>query len=254
MGLAISFLSGKGGVGKTTVCANVAALTAQKGKRVVIADLDIGLKNMDIILGLENRVVYDVCDVICGRCSLTSALVSDKRSEGLYLLAASQTKTAEQFCADDINDVICELKKKFDFVFIDGPAGVGRGFENALLCSDYTVVVTTPDVSAVRDADRVCGLIQSHGIENLGVVVNRVRKRMVMKNNMLSGEDIASILSENLLGSICEDKRITIATNRGDVSVKKARAKIVNQYKAFASKIAAVEKKPSPMGEAGQMI
>lgn len=237
MGISISILSGKGGVGKTTVAANLGTVLAMSGRKVVLLDADIGLKNLDIILGLENRVVYDICDVIYGRCVLKSALVRDKRTDGLYLLAASQSKCAEEFSPDDLRDIVTELKKSFDYVIVDGPAGVGRGFENALLCSDAAIVVTCAEVSAVRDADRVCGIIGARGIFNFGIIVNRVKRKLVRRGSMLSPDDISDILSENLLGMVYDDPKMSDATNKGEVTVKKSRSRLTSQYKSIAVSI-----------------
>ncbi len=216
MGKVITVTSGKGGVGKTTTTANIGAALANKGYKVALIDADIGLRNLDVVLGLENRIVFDIVDLIEGECRLNSALIRDKRYEGLYLLPAAQTREKDAITEQQMKDLTIELAKEYDFVIIDCPAGIEQGFKNALSGANQVLIVTTPEVSAVRDADRVIGLVESRGITNIGLIVNRLRPEMVERGDMLSVEDICDILAIKLVGVIPEDDSIVISTNRGE--------------------------------------
>ncbi len=219
MGEVIVVTSGKGGVGKTTTTANMGTGFALLGKKVVLVDADIGLRNLDVVMGLENRIVYDLVDVTEGNCRLKQALIRDKRFETLYLLPAAQTRDKTAVSPDQMRELCTELAQEFDYCIIDCPAGIEQGFKNAIAGADKAVVVTTPEVSAVRDADRVIGILESEGKHNPKLIVNRIRPKMVKKGDMMDIDDIIEILSIKLLGIIPEDEYIVISTNRGEPAI-----------------------------------
>ncbi len=223
MGEIITITSGKGGVGKSTLSANLAVGLAELGKKVVAVDFDIGLRNLDMILGLENRIVYDCVDVMEGKCILTQALINDKRAKNLYFLAASQTKDKDILEKGKVKALLDDLKKNFDFVILDSPAGIESGFEHSIFLADRAIVVSTPDVSAVRDADRVIGIIDAKsqkakdGLEvQKHVVINRLKPEMVEKGSMLSIDDVLGILALPLIGVVPDDDKIVTSTNEGE--------------------------------------
>ena len=211
--------SGKGGVGKTTTVANVSTALARLGYKVVAMDLDIGLKKLDLILGLENRVIYDIVQVIEGECTLKQALVKDKRFPALYMLPAAQTRNKDEITSDQVVELCNELKGDFDFIFIDCPAGIEQGFRNAIAAANKAIVVTNPEVSAVRDADRIIGMLESAQFKDIKLVVNRIRQDMVKTGDMLSVEDLMEHLCVDLIGVVPEDKDVVISTNRGEPMV-----------------------------------
>ncbi|MCA9803386.1 MAG: septum site-determining protein MinD [Cyanobacteria bacterium HKST-UBA02] len=217
-GRVIVITSGKGGVGKTTASANLGVAIAATGVSVVLVDMDIGLRNLDILMGLENRVVYNLVDVIEERCKLRQALVKDKRHPNLSLLPAAQTRDKTAVTSDQMRDLCEELKKIFDFVVIDSPAGIETGFQNAVAGADEAIVVCTPEMSSVRDADRIIGLLEARKdeIEQYRLVINRYRPNMVQANDMMSVDDVLEILSVQLLGIVPEDEEIIISTNKGE--------------------------------------
>lgn len=219
MGQVIVITSGKGGVGKTTTTANIGTGFALQGKKVVLVDADIGLRNLDVVMGLENRIVYDLVDVTEGNCRLKQALIRDKRYETLYLLPAAQTRDKNAVSPDQMKELCQELAQDFDYVIIDCPAGIEQGFKNAIAGADRAIIVTTPEVSAVRDADRIIGLLESEGKHNPKLIVNRIRPKMVKKGDMMDIDDIIEILAIDLLGIIPEDEYIVISTNRGEPAV-----------------------------------
>ena len=219
MGEVIVITSGKGGVGKTTTTANLGTGLAALGYKVVLVDTDIGLRNLDVVLGLENRIVYDIVDVTHGNCRLKQALIRDKRFEGLHLLPAAQTKDKTAVTPDQIRELCSQLKKEFDYVIIDCPAGIEQGFKNAIAGAEKAVVVTTPEVSAVRDADRIIGLLEAAELRNPKLIVNRLRQVMVNRGDMMSIDDIIDILAIDLLGVVPEDEMIVITTNKGEPAV-----------------------------------
>lgn len=208
--------SGKGGVGKTTVTANLSARLAMEGYRVVAIDADIGLRNLDVVMGLENRIVFNIIDVIEEACSLPQALVRDKRVENLYLLPAAQTRTKEAVSPEQMKALCDSMRGSYDFVIVDSPAGIESGFRNAAVGADEALVVVTPEVSSVRDADRIIGLLESGGKRAIDLIVNRVRPDMIRSGKMLGVSDLSSILSMNILGIIPEDDNVVISTNRGE--------------------------------------
>ncbi len=219
MGEVIVITSGKGGVGKTTTTANLGAALASMQRRVCLVDADIGLRNLDVVLGLENRIVYDLVDVVEGFARLKQALIKDKRLESLYLLPAAQTKDKTAVSPEQMQALMDDLKQDFDFVLVDSPAGIEQGFRNAIAGAGRAVVVATPEVSSVRDADRIIGLLEAAELPPPGLVVNRLRPQMVKKGDMMGIEDMIEILAVELLGVVPEDETIVVSTNRGDPAV-----------------------------------
>ncbi|MEA3508625.1 MAG: septum site-determining protein MinD, partial [Synergistota bacterium] len=208
--------SGKGGVGKTTVTANLSVRLAREGKSVVAVDGDIGLRNLDVVMGLENRIVYTLVDVIENECRLEQALVRDKRVDNLYLLPAAQTRTKDAVNAEQMQELCAKLRGSFDYVIIDSPAGIEAGFKNASTAADQALVVATPEVSSVRDADRIIGLLEAQGKKNTRLIVNRIRRAMVKSGNMLDVSDVSDVLAIDLLGVIPEDDSVVVSTNKGE--------------------------------------
>lgn len=211
----ITITSGKGGVGKTTVTANLATALAMKGHKVVALDSDIGLRNLDVVMGLENRIVYDLVDVVEGRCRLRQAMIKDKRLPELYLIPAAQTRDKMAVSPSDMVLVCDQLRVEVDYVVIDSPAGIERGFRNALAPADVVIIVTNPEVSAVRDADRIIGLVEAEEKGPARLLINRIKPNMVARGDMLSIEDILEILAVDLIGVVPEDEAILVSTNRG---------------------------------------
>ena len=208
--------SGNGGVGKTTSTANIAAALARFGKKVVAVDADVGLRNLDVIMGLENRVVYNFIDVIEKTCKLNQALVKDKRVPGLYLLPAAQTRTKDAVNPEQMVALCEELKPEFDFILLDCPAGIEGGFKNAAAGAEEALVVTTPEIPAVRDADRIIGMLESMGKSPIRLIINRLRPNMVQDGDMLAKEDILDVLSIDLIGVIPEDENVIRSANIGE--------------------------------------
>lgn len=237
----IVITSGKGGVGKTTTTANIGAALADKGHKVLLIDTDIGLRNLDVVMGLENRIVYDLIDVIEGRCRVSQALIKDKRCPNLVLLPAAQIRDKNDVNTDQMKELIFSLKESFDYILIDCPAGIEQGFKNAIAAADEAIVVTTPEVSATRDADRIIGLLEAAGIKNPKIVVNRLRIDMVKDKNMLSVEDILDILAVKLLGVVPDDENVVISTNKGEPLVYKGDSLAAKAFKNIASRIEGVE-------------
>ncbi len=211
----ITITSGKGGVGKTTATANLGVALAIMGQRVVTVDADIGLRNLDVVMGLENRIVYDLVDVVEGHCRLRQALIRDKRLSELYLLPAAQTRDKTAVSPEQMVELCDQLRPDFDFILVDSPAGIEQGYRNAVAPADRVVIVTTPEVSAVRDADRIVGLVEAEEKGPPTLIINRVNPDMVRRGQMLSTEDVVEILAIDLLGIIPEDREIVISTNRG---------------------------------------
>lgn len=217
-GRVIVITSGKGGVGKTTASANIGVALANTGASVALIDMDIGLRNLDILMGLENRVVYNLVDVVEERCKLRQALVRDKRLPNLSLLPAAQTRDKTAVNADQMKKLCAELRSTFEFVIVDSPAGIETGFQNAVAGAQEAVIITTPEMSAVRDADRIIGLLEARKdeIEEYRLVINRIRPEMVRASDMMSVDDVLEILSVKLLGVVPEDEEIIISTNKGE--------------------------------------
>ena len=237
----IVITSGKGGVGKTTTTANIGASLAEKGHKVLLIDTDIGLRNLDVVMGLENRIVYDLIDVIEGRCRISQALIKDKRCQNLVLLPAAQIRDKNDVNVDQMKELISSLKDSFDYILIDCPAGIEQGFKNAIAAANEAVVVTTPEVSATRDADRIIGLLETAGIKNPRLVINRLRIDMVKDKNMSSVEDILDILAVKLLGVVPDDENVVISTNKGEPLVYKGDSLAAKAFKNIASRIEGVE-------------
>lgn len=237
MGDVIVITSGKGGVGKTTTSANLGTGFALQGKKVVLVDADIGLRNLDVVMGLENRIVYDLVDVVEGNCRLKQALIRDKRYESLYLLPAAQTRDKNAVNPEQMQELCSELVQEFDFVIIDCPAGIEQGFKNAIAGASQAIIVTTPEVSAVRDADRIIGLLESEGKHNPKLIINRIRPSMVKKGDMMDIDDIIDILAIDLLGIIPEDEYIIISTNRGEPAVANPVSAASTAYKNIVRRL-----------------
>ncbi len=207
--------SGKGGVGKTTTSANLGVALARLGHKVAVVDADIGLRNLDVILGLENRIVYDLVHVIEGHCRLKQALIRDKRVEGLFLLPAAQTRDKNAVTPAQMRDLVAQLKEEHDFVLVDCPAGIEQGFKNAVAGADRAVIVTTPEVSAIRDADRIIGMVEAAELPEPELIINRYRPSMVERGDMMNKEDILEILAVPLLGIVPDHQDIITSANRG---------------------------------------
>jgi len=212
----IVITSGKGGVGKTTVTANLGMALARLGKQVALVDADFGLRNLDLLLGLENRIVYTAMEVIAGECRLEQALVKDKRQPGLVLLPAAQNRAKEAVTPEQMKELVTELAKTYDFVLVDSPAGIELGFKNAIAAAQEALIVTTPEIAAVRDADRVVGLLEAHSIKRTHLIVNRLRISMVQANDMMSVADVQEILAVPLIGVVPDDERVIVSSNRGE--------------------------------------
>ena len=226
-GRVIVITSGKGGVGKTTTSANIGTALARSGNKVVLMDTDIGLRNLDLLLGLENRIVYTLVDVVEGRCKLRQALVKDKKNPNLCLLAAAQTRDKSAVTQEQLKKICEELAEENDFVLVDCPAGIEQGFQNAIAGASEAIVVTTPEMSAVRDADRIIGLLNAkEEMKSYRLLVNRVRPHLIQSNDMMSIDDVVDILSCDLIGIIPEDSGIIVSTNKGEP--------IVNDEKSLA--------------------
>lgn len=208
--------SGKGGVGKTTCTANLGMTLAQKGRQVVVIDADFGLRNLDLLLGLENRIVYTAIEVISGECRLEQALVKDKRQPRLMLLPAAQNRMKEAVHPEQMRQVVNLLMGKCDYILIDSPAGIEQGFQNAIAPAQEGLIVTTPEIAAVRDADRVIGLLEAHNVKRINLLVNRLKPTMVQANDMMSVQDVQEILAIPLIGVIPDDERVIVSTNRGE--------------------------------------
>ncbi len=208
--------SGKGGVGKTTCTANLGMALAKRGRKVAVVDADFGLRNLDLLLGLENRVVYTAVEVLAGECRLEQALVKDKRQPNLVLLPAAQNRTKESVSPDQMKQLITVLGQQYNYVLVDSPAGIELGFQNAISAAQEALIVTTPEIAAVRDADRVVGLLEAHNIRKINLIVNRLKPAMVQANDMMSVEDVQEILAVPLIGVVPDDERVIVSTNKGE--------------------------------------
>ena len=212
----VTISSGKGGVGKTTAVANLAVALAADGAKVVCIDGDIGLRNLDVVMGLENRIVYDIVDVIEGRCRLRQAMIRDKRLPELHLIPAAQTRDKSAVSPSDMVRLCNDLRKEADWILIDSPAGIERGFKNSIAAADRVIVVTNPEVSAVRDADRVIGILEAEEKGTPSLIINRLNPALVKKHDMLSADDVLDLLAINLIGIVPEDENVIVGTNRGN--------------------------------------
>ena len=237
-GRVIVITSGRGGVGKTTTNANIGTALARAGKKVVMIDTDLGLRNLDLLLGLENRIVYTIVDVVEERCKLKQALVKDKKNPNLCLLAAAQTRDKTAVTEEQLKSICEELKKDFDFILVDCPAGIEQGFQNAVAGASEAIVVTTPEMSAVRDADRIIGLLESkEEIKSYRLLLNRVRPNLIKSNDMMSVDDVVDILSAQLIGIIPEDTGIITSTNKGEPIVNDEKSLAGQAYNNVARRI-----------------
>lgn len=244
MGQVITVTSGKGGVGKSTSLANIAVALADLGQKVVAIDFDIGLRNLDMILGLENRIVYDVVDVMEGNCNLSQAIINDKHSKNLYFLPASQSKDKNILDKAKVNSLIETLKENYDIILLDSPAGIEGGFEHAIAFADRALIVSTPDVSSVRDADRVIGIIDAKSLKaqqgdevQKHIIINRLKPELVERGDMLSTDDVLKILALPLIGVVPEDEKVISSTNMGEPVVRDAKATSGEAYRRIAQRI-----------------
>jgi septum site-determining protein MinD len=236
-GTSIVVTSGKGGVGKTTTSANIGTGLAMQGYSVVVLDADIGLRNLDVVMGLENRIVYDIVDVVEKNCKLKQALIKDKRHENLYLLPAAQTKDKTAVSSSQMIELVNELKENYDYIIIDSPAGIEQGFQYSIAGADEAIIVTTPEVSAVRDADRVIGILEANEIYQPKLIVNRIRQDMVKRGDMMNIEDILDILAVKLLGVVPDDENVVISTNRGEPVIMDEKALSGKAYRNIVRRI-----------------
>lgn len=238
MGEAIVITSGKGGVGKTTSTANLGTALALQGKKVCLVDMDIGLRNLDVVLGLENRIIYDLVDVVEGRCKIHQALIKDKRFDDLlFLLPAAQTTDKSAVTAEQMKELISELRPDYDFILIDSPAGIETGYKNAVAGADRAIVVTTPEISAVRDADRIIGLLEKEEIEPPKLVINRIRTQMMQNGDVMDIDEITSHLSIELLGIIIDDDEVIRSSNNGNPVVMLPNSRASQGYRNIARRL-----------------
>ncbi|MGA2489584.1 MAG: septum site-determining protein MinD [Anaerolineales bacterium] len=233
----ITIASGKGGVGKTTSVANIAVALAMRGQKVTCIDADIGLRNLDVVMGLENRIVYDLVDAIEGRCRLRQAMIRDKRLSELYLIPAAQTRDKMAVSPSDMVRLCDELRPEVDWILIDSPAGIERGFKNAIAAADRVLVMTNPEISAVRDADRVIGLLEADGKGPAALVINRLNQAMVRRGDMLSVEDVLDLLAIDLIGIVPEDENIIVASNKGLPSALDGKNKAGQAFQNIARRL-----------------
>ncbi len=229
--------SGKGGVGKTTTSANLSTGLAIAGKKVCVVDADIGLRNLDVIMGLENRIVYDLVDVVEGNCRLKQALIRDKRLTNLYLLPAAQTKDKNAVTPEQMQKLCEGLREEFEYVIVDCPAGIEQGFKNAIAGADRAVVVTTPEVSAVRDADRIIGLLEAGELKNPMLILNRIRVDMVKRGDMMALEDVTEILGIEVLGIVPDDETIVVSANKGEPAVGNENSRAGQAFRNITKRI-----------------
>ncbi len=236
-GTTIVITSGKGGVGKTTSVANLGTALALRGRSVVLIDADIGLRNLDVVMGLENRIVYNLVDIIEGRCRLEQAMIRDRKLNTLFLIPAAQTREKDAVHPEQMKELCEKLEQNFDYILVDCPAGIERGFRNAVAGAQKAIIVTTPEVSAIRDADRVIGLLEAELMKDINLIINRLNHKMVKRGDMMSTEDICSLLAVPLIGVIPESEEVVISTNRGIPLVHDKRSDIANAFKRIASRL-----------------
>lgn len=237
MGEVIVITSGKGGVGKTTTTANIGTGLALSGKKVALVDADIGLRNLDVVMGLENRIVYDIIDVVEGNCRLKQALIKDKGYKDLFLLPAAQTRDKDSVSPEQMQKLCNSLREEFDYIVIDCPAGIEQGFKNAIAGADRAIVITTPEVSAVRDADRIIGLLEANELRNPMLVLNRIKMDMVKRGDMMNLEDVLEILAIDVLGVVPDDESIIISTNKGEPAVSDENSKAGQAFRNITRRV-----------------
>jgi septum site-determining protein MinD len=236
-GKVITITSGTGGVGKTTTTANLAVALAERNQKVVCIDGDIGLRNLDVVMGLENRIVYDLVDVIEGRCRVRQAMIRDKRMPELYLIPAAQTRDKTAVSPSEMVQLCDDIRPDFDWILIDSPAGIERGFRNALAAADMVLVITNPEVSAVRDADRIIGLVEAEEKGPARLIINRINYDMVRRGDMLTSEDVLDLLAVELIGLVPEDEAVMIGTNRGQPITLEDRYPASRAFRSIASRL-----------------
>ena len=236
-GQIVTITSGKGGVGKTTAVASLGIALAARGQKVVCVDGDIGLRNLDVIMGLENRIVYDIVDVVEGRCRLKQAMIRDKRMPDLFLIPAAQTRDKNAISPSDMLRLGDELREICDWVIIDSPAGIERGFKNSIAAADRVLVLTNPEVSAVRDADRVIGILEAEEKGTPALILNRVNPEMVRKQEMLSAEDVLDLLAIDLIGVVPDDQGVIVAANRGQPVALQDDSKAGQAFRNIAARL-----------------
>ncbi|MDR2182647.1 MAG: septum site-determining protein MinD [Clostridiales bacterium] len=254
MGEVIVITSGKGGVGKTTTSANLGCGLAIAGKSVVLIDADIGLRNLDVVMGLENRIVYDLVDVVEGKCRLKQALIKDKRYPSLFLLAAAQTKDKTAVSPEQMAKLCETLRQEHDYIIIDCPAGIEQGFKNAIAGADKAIVVATPEVSSVRDADRIVGLLEAAEIKNIRLILNRLRPDMIKRGEMMTIDDVVDILAIEVLGLVPDDESIVTATNRGEPAVADNNSRAGQAFRNITQRIMGNDVPFMDLEEAGGLM
>jgi septum site-determining protein MinD len=253
-GKVLTITSGKGGVGKTTATANLAVALARLGNRVVSIDADIGLRNLDVVMGLENRIVYDLVDVVEGHCRLRQALIRDKRLDDLFLLPAAQTRDKTAVNTSDMIRVCDELRSQFDYIVIDSPAGIEQGYRNAVAPADLVLIVTNPEISAVRDADRVIGLVEADGKGPPQLIINRLDPDLVQRGDMLGTADIVEILAVELVGIVPEDPSILVSTNRGQPVALDGRSPAGQAFQNIARRLLGQDVPFLPLQPSGGLV
>jgi len=236
-GKVVTITSGKGGVGKTTTTANLGIALASLGHTVVCIDSDIGLRNLDVVMGLENRIVYDLVDAVEGRCRLSQAMIRDKRCETLFLIPAAQTRDKTAVSPSDMVKLCDALRSEMDWIIIDSPAGIERGFRNALAPADEVIVVTNPEVSAVRDADRIIGLVEAEEKGPAKLIINRLNPTMVKRGDMLSAQDVVELLAVPLIGIVPEDEAVLVSTNHGQPVVLNEKSRAGRSFLNIAKRL-----------------
>ncbi len=234
---AITVTSGKGGVGKTTATANIAVALASMGQKVTCIDSDIGLRNLDVVMGLENRIVYDLVDIVEERCRPRQAMIRDKRFENLYLIPAAHTRDKNAVSQKDMNKLVEELREEMDWVLIDSPAGIERGFRNAIAPADEILIVTNADVSAVRDADRIIGIIEAEQKGPPKLIINRINPQMIKRGDMINTDDVLELLAIKLLGVVPEDEQVIVSTNIGRPIVLEEKSRAGQAFKNIARRL-----------------
>lgn len=237
----VTITSGKGGVGKTTAAANLGVALAARGNSVVCIDADIGLRNLDVVMGLENRIVYDIVDVIESRCKIRQAMIKDKRTENLFLIPAAQTRDKTAVSPQDMINLTNDLRSDFDWILIDSPAGIERGFRNALAPADKVIIITNPEVSSVRDADRIIGLIEAEEKGPGLLVINRLKPEMVKRGDMLGTDDVLDVLAVELIGVVPEDEAVIVASNQGSPVVLNNRSLAGKSFDNIARRLTGEE-------------